>query len=75
MASQGLDQESKSIIEVGSPQSPEAAGLQPTLDIPSKAADVATTEKNNSSSQTMHSSSFDIRFNPDIFSPGVWVSE
>ncbi|MCI4386369.1 hypothetical protein PGIGA_G00061460 [Pangasianodon gigas] len=71
MASQGLDQESNSIREVGSPHSPEAAALQPTLDISNKGVDVATPDKNNSSSQTMHLSSFDIRFNPDIFSPGV----
>lgn len=74
-ASQGLDQESKSIREVGSPHSPEGAALQPTLDISNTGVDVASPDKNNSPSQTMHSSSFDIRFNPDIFSPGAWASE
>lgn len=62
------DQESSSIREVGSQHSPEAAALQ--SDIPHKTVDVATPDKNNSS-QTMHSTPFDIRFNPDIFTPGV----
>lgn len=69
-ASQGLDQESNSI---GSPHSPEAAALRLTADISNKGVDIPTPDKNNSPSQTIHASSFDIRFNPDIFSPGAWV--
>lgn len=73
-ASQGLDPES-SIRETGSPHSTEAAALQLTPDISNKSVDVGTPDKNNSSSQTMHSSFSDIRFNPDIFTPGVWLSD
>ncbi|KAK3523983.1 hypothetical protein QTP70_017491 [Hemibagrus guttatus] len=68
--SQGLDPES-SIREVGSPHSTEAAALQLMPDMSNKGVDVGTSDKNSSSSQTMHSSSSDIRFNPDIFTPGV----
>lgn len=71
----GLDQESNSIREVRSRHSPEGAALQAMLDISNKGEDVSSPDKNNSLSQTMHSSSFDIRFNPDIFSPGAWASE
>lgn len=69
--SQDFDQESNSIREVGSPHSPHAAALQPPPDISSKGVDVATSNENNDSpSHSMNWSSFDIRFNPDIFSPG-----
>ncbi|XP_027033032.1 clustered mitochondria protein homolog isoform X2 [Tachysurus fulvidraco] len=70
-ASQGLDQESSSIKVGGSPHSSEAAALQPMPDVYNKGVDVGAPDKNNSSSQTLHSSAFDIHFNPDIFSPGV----
>ncbi|KAM9451424.1 clustered mitochondria protein homolog isoform 1-T1 [Clarias gariepinus] len=72
VVSQDFDQESNSIREVGSPHSPHAAALQPPSDISSKGVDVATSNENNDSpSHSMNWSSFDIRFNPDIFSPGV----
>lgn len=71
-ASQGLDHENTHNREAGSHPSPQAAALQPTPDIPNKGIDVDTPDKNHSSSQSMH---FDIRFNPDIFLPGAWVSE
>ncbi|KAF7697343.1 hypothetical protein HF521_005761 [Silurus meridionalis] len=66
--SQSLDQESNRIRDVELPDSPEEDALDPTPDVSSKHVDI---DKNNSLHRSMHSSSSDIRFNPDIFSPGV----